>query len=63
MVQRIDVEDARRRVTSGGAVLVCAYADEAKCDRMRLEGSISLAQFESQAPSPPKDREIIFYCA
>jgi hypothetical protein len=30
-VPRIDVKEARARVTRGQALLVCAYADEAKC--------------------------------
>jgi hypothetical protein len=63
MADRIDVEEARRKVTAGEAFLVCAYEDEAKCDRMKLEGSMSLPDFRTLAESLPKDREIIFYCA
>ncbi len=63
MAERIDVEEARRRVNTGDALLVCGYADDAKCDQIRLEGAISLTQFETRAASLPKDREIIFYCA
>jgi hypothetical protein len=62
-VDRIEVGTARRKVTGGEALLVCAYEDDAKCRKGRLEGSIPLARFEAQAPTLPKDREIIFYCA
>jgi hypothetical protein len=62
-VARIQVDDARRTVTAHRALLVCAYADETKCNRMKLEGSISLAELESRRPSLPKDQELIFYCA
>jgi hypothetical protein len=62
-VPRIGVEEARRRVEAGEALLVCAYADEAKCHRMRLEGSILLSELESRRPSLPRDQPIIFYCA
>jgi hypothetical protein len=63
MAERIGVEEARRKVTADEAVLVCGYEDDAKCARIRLEGSIPLARFDTQAASLPKDREIIFYCA
>jgi hypothetical protein len=60
---RIDPTEARQRVQSGQALLVCAYDDEAKCATMKLEGALSLAAFEARAPSLPKSQDIIFYCA
>jgi hypothetical protein len=63
MASRIDVQDARRAVMAGEALLVCAYDDESKCDRIKLEGAISLAKFRALAQSLPKDKEIIFFCA
>jgi hypothetical protein len=62
-VERIGVEDARRDVEGGKALLVCAYADEAKCKMVNLAGSMSLTNFEARAGSLPKGQEIIFYCA
>jgi hypothetical protein len=62
-VPRIDVQEARRRVSDAQALLVCAYADEAKCERLRLEGATTLPRLETRAGSLPKDTEIIFYCA
>ncbi len=61
-IERISVEDARTRTKSGGALLVCAYDDEAKCNRMKLEGAISMTELRARTASLPKDREIIFYC-
>jgi hypothetical protein len=44
-------------------MLVCAYDSDAKFRQNRLEGAISLKEFQSQAGSIPKNREVIFYCA
>ena len=63
MATRIDVQDARRAVMAGEALLVCAYDDESKCDRIKLQGAVSLAEFRTAAQSLPKDKEIIFFCA
>lgn len=62
-VQRISPEEAREKVINGTALLVCAYANEEKFQRNRLEGAISLAEFEARRTSLSKDHEIIFYCA
>ena len=62
-VPRVAVEEARRKVTAGEALLVCAYGDDVKCGQVGLEGSITLTELESRRPSLPKDKEIIFYCA
>jgi hypothetical protein len=62
-VERIDPGEARRKVTSGQALLVCAYDDEAKCRQIALDGAISLAELGSRLASLPKDTELIFYCA
>jgi hypothetical protein len=61
-VPRIDVEDARRRVERG-AMLVCAYEDDAKCRKIALQGATPLSELERRAASLPKDQELIFYCA
>ena len=63
MAERIDVAEGRRKVAGGEALLVCAYEDESKCGRIKLEGAIFLAEFQRLAGSLPKDKEIIFYCA
>jgi hypothetical protein len=63
VAERIGVEEARRKVRGGEALLVCAYADESACDRIKLEGAISLREFRERADALPKDQEIVFYCA
>lgn len=64
MAERIDVQHARRDLESpGGAMLVCAYDDDAKCSKNRLEGSIPYSSFKTKEGAIPKDREVIFYCA
>ena len=62
-IERISVEQARREVNAGEALLVCAYDDEAKCRMVNLEGSMSLTSLQSRVASVPKAQEIIFYCA
>ena len=60
---RISVDAARRDVTTGRGLLVCGYAEEAKCRKIPLEGSIPLADLEARLPGLPKSQEIIFFCA
>jgi hypothetical protein len=60
-VERISAEQAYAKSKANKALLVCAYEDEAKCRMLNLDGSISLASFQSRAASLPKTQEIIFY--
>jgi hypothetical protein len=60
---RISPEEARIKVTSGSAFLVCAYDDDEKFSLVHLEGAISYGEFKSKLSSLSKDQEIIFYCA
>lgn len=62
-VPRISPEEARVRVQSGAALLVCAYGEVEKFTRMHLEGAVSRQDFEARLPGLPKDAELIFYCA
>ncbi len=62
-IERITIHDARARTKSDGdALLVCAYEDEEKFDKMKLEGAISIRELRARISSLPKDRAIIFYC-
>ncbi len=61
-VERIGPHEAREHMRSG-ALLVCAYDSDEKFRQNRLDGAISLADFQARDESLPKDREIIFYCA
>ena len=58
---RISAEEAQRKVTSGKALLVCAYDNDDKFGRMHLQDATSLREFKSRLPDLPKDQEIIFY--
>ena len=62
-VPRISPEETRKKVQTGAALLVCAYPDPEKFDKVHLEGALSRQDFESRVDSLPKDAEIIFYCA
>ena len=59
--QRISAEEARKKVTSGEALLVCAYEDVEKFRRIHLEGAISLQDFKTRLPALSREQEIIFY--
>jgi hypothetical protein len=59
---RISAAIACRRVQSGDALLVCAYADEEQCRRVYIDGSMTLSEFESDLMYIPPKKEIIFYC-
>ena len=62
-VPRITAEEARARVASGQALLVCGYEEPGNFAAMHLEGAVSIQEFRRLRPTLPKDREIIFYCA
>ena len=61
-IPRISVQEAHEKVTSGKALLVCAYSDES-CQDVLLAGAILRSDFEMRLKSLPKEREVIFYCA
>ena len=61
-IPRISVEDARRDVATGRALLVCAYDDD-RCRQVALEGSIPLSALVARADTVPKDQPLVFYCA
>ncbi|MDQ3815771.1 MAG: ATP-binding cassette domain-containing protein, partial [Armatimonadota bacterium] len=61
-VPRISVDEARQKVATGRAMLVCVYENE-RYKKNALEGSIPLTEFESKLTSLPPQQEIIFYCA
>jgi hypothetical protein len=61
-VQRVSPERARASVESGDALLVCAYDDEKKCESVRLEGALTMAEFRERMPSLKKSQHVIFYC-
>lgn len=62
-VKKVTPDEARRRIDSGRALLVCAYEEDEKFQSMQLEGALSLHQFRQKLPEIPPEQEIIFYCA
>jgi hypothetical protein len=62
-IPRIEPPEAKRRVESGAALLVCAYDSAEKFRKNHLQGALSLDEFHSREPALAKDAEIIFYCA
>lgn len=62
-IPRITVEEARQKVLTGESLLVCAYDDDVRFNQLRLDGAVSLKEFQSHLAELPRNKEIIFYCA
>lgn len=62
-VVRISPQEAYSQVAAGKALLVCGYADEQACNKIMLEGAISLKEFESRLAGLNRDQPIILYCS
>ena len=61
-VIRISQEETRQKVLAGQALLVCAYADEAKFARYHLDGAIPLSALQAKIGELSREQEILFYC-
>lgn len=61
--KRITPEEVYQKLKTGKVLLVCAYEDEAKFRKVKLQGAISLNEFKAKLPSLAKDQEVVFYCA
>jgi hypothetical protein len=59
--KRISSEEVYQKLKGGKMLLVCAYEDEAKFEKMQFEGAISFNEFKAKLPSLAKDQEIVFY--
>ena len=64
-VERISPEEAFEQVSTGEALLVCAYEDEEKCKQTRLAQALTLGELEEllRRDEVPRDRALILYCA
>lgn len=62
-VPRITPKEIRPRIEAGDAVLVCAYEDDDRFTKHRLEGAIPYSEFAARQHLIGKEREIVFYCA
>jgi len=60
-VIRISQQEARQKVLAGEALLVCAYADDAKFAQYHLDGAIPLSSLQNRIGELSTDQEIIFY--
>ncbi|NIS17009.1 MAG: rhodanese-like domain-containing protein [candidate division Zixibacteria bacterium] len=60
---RITPSEARQKVISGQALLVCAYDDPEKFKKNHLEGALSFSELLAKLSALDKSQEIIFYCA
>lgn len=62
-IERHSADEVREKISTGGALLVCAYAEDEKFHKVHLDGAISLNDFSSRTHLISKDQEIYFYCA
>lgn len=53
--------EASRLSEAGKAVLVCAYRDERRCQRIRLQGALTFGEFLRRRSSMSKDMAVVFY--
>ena len=60
---RISPQEARQKVTSGQALLVCAYDDADKFKTNHLEGALPFSELRSRLSGLAKSQEMIFYCS
>jgi rhodanese-related sulfurtransferase len=61
-IERIDPVEARLHVTSGNALLVCAYDSQERYLSNHLGGALSLQDLRAFEDELPRSREIVFYC-
>jgi len=60
---RISPSEAYRLAKDVNTIVVCAYPDEERCNKMRLRGAITRTEFQDRLLEFKKEQEIIFYCA
>lgn len=61
--ERIGPQEAYNKVSAGEALFVCAYDSEEKFATSKLQGAISVTEFQALLPALAKESEVIFYCA
>ncbi len=60
-VNRISAAEAKTRVESGLALLVCIYDDEKFHSQAHLEGAVPMSEFLKMKPDLSRETDIIFY--
>ncbi len=63
MPERLKAEEARKLIENEGAMLVCAYDDEAKCKNIGIEEAVPYPDLKPRLDSIPKSKELVFFCA
>lgn len=58
---RISAAEAKSRIDSSQALLVCIYDDDRFQSQAHLEGAIPMSKFMEMKPGLAKDTDIIFY--
>lgn len=61
-VLRIGPLEAKQKVASDDALLVCAYESENEFKHLQLERAVSFHTFKKLLAGLSPDKEIIFYC-
>lgn len=59
---RVSAAEVRERLSSSDALLVCAYEDQEKCEKLRLAGALTFNELKAMVTSLSSARELIFYC-
>ncbi len=59
---RVSAAEVRERLSSSDALLVCAYEDQDKCEKLRLAGALTFNELKAMVTSLSSARELIFYC-
>lgn len=63
-VERVSPKYVWDKIQSGTAtLLVCAYDDAEKCNKVKLAGSTDLRSLKKRLPEIETTREIIFFCS
>ena len=62
-ITMIKADKAYEHLTTGSALLICAYDSDEKFQKFQLKGAIPLSEFKTRSESLDKDTELIFYCA
>ena len=62
-IPRVTPEEARSKLETGDALLVCGYEDDKKFRKVALEGAISFDDFQARLPDLSKAQDVVFYCA
>ena len=58
---RLSAKEVREGVQAGSLLLVCAYDEDEKFEKNKLEGAISLSEFKAKLSDYDRNGRIAFY--